>query len=345
MFIPGQTDYIEELNRMLAAFNAGPYNALPSTGGAMTGPLTSTAAITVASPDQDARTALIPPRASAGNTAESVNPALHLGVAGDAIATFSGRFALATSFSAGAGGRKEAYKLHFRTFSNDGTGSETPDLLVVRGTGQVDVPGTLTVGTVGSNLIPSTDNARTLGSAALAYSVVHARTGAINTSDARLKHPLRDLTTAEITAARDIARAIGIYRWRDAVDVKGDAAREHVGPTVQRAIEIMQAHGLDPLNYGFICYDEWEQQTVEHPAIEACPAVLAAEAVPEVLDIDGNVITPAVPASPGLPAIEARAAYAEVTQEAGDRYAFRYDELAMFIAAGQEARLAALEAA
>ncbi len=32
-----------------------------------------------------------------------------------------------------------------------------------------------------------------------------------------------------------------------------------------------------------------------------------------------------------------------VTQAAGDRYAFRYDELNMFIAAGFEARLHALE--
>lgn len=69
------------------------------------------------------------------------------------------------------------------------------------------------------------------------------------------------------------------------------------------------------------------------------------DAMPEVLGENGAVITPAVAASPGYPAVEPRAAYTEVTVEAGDRYAFRYDELAMFIAAGQEARLAALEAA
>ncbi|MBH2070279.1 MAG: tail fiber domain-containing protein, partial [Burkholderiales bacterium] len=166
-----------------------------------------------------------------------------------------------------------------------------------------------------------------------------------NTSDARLKRDFRDLTVAEIAAAKDIAHAIGIYRWRDAVDCKGDDAREHVGPTVQRAIEIMQGHGLNPFNYGFICHDAWERQTVDHPAVEARAAVAAIEAAPAGLDSLGNLVTPAVPASPGFPAIEARAAYTEVTLEAGDRYAFRYDELAMFIAAGQEARLAALEAA
>lgn len=198
---------------------------------------------------------------------------------------------------------------------------------------------------IGRGLFPAADNAHDVGQAATAYRTVYARTGTINTSDARLKCDFRDLTPVEIAAARDIARAIGTYRWRDAVDSKGAAAREHIGPTVQRAIEIMQAHGLDPFSYGFICHDEWEQEAIEHPAIEARYAVPATEAASEVLDSLGNVVTPATPANPGFPAVEARAAYTEVTQQAGDRYAFRYDELAMFIAAGQEARLAALEAA
>ena len=71
----------------------------------------------------------------------------------------------------------------------------------------------------------------------------------------------------------------------------------------------------------------------------------ATEAASAELDALGNLVAAAVLASPGYPAIEVRAAYTEVVLEAGDRYAFRYDELAMFMAAGQEARLAALEAA
>lgn len=38
---------------------------------------------------------------------------------------------------------------------------------------------------------------------------------------------------------------------------KGGAARQHIGMTVQRAIEILRSHGLDPFAYGFICYDQW----------------------------------------------------------------------------------------
>ena len=89
----------------------------------------------------------------------------------------------------------------------------------------------------------------------------------------------------------------------------------------------MEAHGLNPFAYGFICYDKWNEQTVDHAAIEAKDAVL---------DDGGNEIEPAV---------EAKDAWTEVTQKAGDRYSFRYDQLTLFIAKGIHARLEALEAA
>ena len=133
------------------------------------------------------------------------------------------------------------------------------------------------------------------------------------TSDAREKDRFRALTPPEIAAAVDLARAIGVYRWKTAIVLKGDGAREHIGPTVQTAIQIMESHGLDPFNYGFICYDSWQGETIEHAAIEATEDR------------------------------EMQAAWTE-TIPAGDRYAFRYDELNQFMAAGFEARQAALEA-
>ena len=109
--------------------------------------------------------------------------------------------------------------------------------------------------------------------------------------------------------------------------------------TVQRAIEIMGANSLDPFGYGFICYDKWDDVFVEHSAIEA---VTAVESVAEVLDEAGEIITAAVVA---VEAVKAKAAWTETTQKAGDRYAFRMDELLMFISRGFEARLSALESA
>lgn len=318
-FYDGQRDYIQRLNQLYTAFAAGPYGSLPSTGGTLTGELRLNvqggqgALVTLTSPEL----------ANTGSAIIGVRGGeLHFAIGSESIVRYGTGNDLAIS------AQGNALKLYA------GGDVQLNAAVVIDGTRM----------STARDVLPRTDNTYSLGSASLAYSVVYARTGAINTSDARLKTDFRDLTPAEIAAARDIARAIGIYRWRDAVEFKGDGAREHVGPTVQAVIEIMQAHGLDPFNYGFICHDTWAEQTIEHPAVEARPAVPASVEVPAVLDDDGRVLVAALPAQPGYPAIEARAAYTEVVLEAGDRYAFRYDELAMFIAAGQEARLAALEA-
>ncbi|KAB0331785.1 tail fiber domain-containing protein [Janthinobacterium sp. PLB04] len=402
-FKDGQIDYIQRLNQMYTAFAAGPYNALPLTGGTLSGALYGT----LVSANSLQTRALVGAGLQTGGGGQWYKVGRLIGVtpsagrmvvggvngygAGGATAASAGATVIhfrgendnvirGFFYSTTAGNSavsaviidslKDVYLLLGAFFNGDvqvyGQFGFTPDFQpygVVAPAGQAMLAQQITAfGSVKSltitpttistpceftaaRLLPAADNAHDIGSAATAYRTIYARTGTINTSDARLKCDFRDLTAAEIAAAKDIASAIGAYRWRDAVDCKGAAAREHVGPTVQAAIEIMQAHGLDPFNYGFICHDIWEQQTIEHPAIEAQPAIPATEAVPEVRNSFGDVITPGVLASAGFPAVEARTAYTEVTQEAGDRYAFRYDELAMFIAAGQEARLALLEAA
>lgn len=177
------------------------------------------------------------------------------------------------------------------------------------------------------NHATGTDNAQSLGTASKRWSTVYAGTGTINTSDAREKTTITPLSAAELAAASAMAKEIGSYQFLASIADKGDAARHHIGLTVQRAIEIMEANGLNPFKYGFICHDTWPEFVIEHPATEA---------VEDELDEEGNVIRPGTPA---------KDATTEIVQAAGDRYAFRYDQLALFIAAGFEARLSALETA
>lgn len=168
---------------------------------------------------------------------------------------------------------------------------------------------------------PVTDNVYTVGDASHRPSVIWAGTGTISTSDGREKTAVAPLTSAEIAAAGDLARAIGTYQWLAMIDAKGaDAARHHAGLTVQQAIAIMQAHGLDPFRYGFICYDQWE----------ATPEVW--EDVPAQVDEDGNET---VPASRVL---------TEPARPAGDRYSFRDTELDHFLARGAAAERDELKA-
>lgn len=152
-------------------------------------------------------------------------------------------------------------------------------------------------------IVPVQDNLKNAGSPSKRIRTIYAATGTINTSDARLKTEVRPFTSGEILAAKALSKEIGMYRWLSSIESKGDNAREHCGLTVQRAIEILKQHGLDPFNYGFICHDEWGE-------------------VVEVSDETGEVIS---------------------STPAGDRYSFRFDQLSLFISRGLGARLSELE--
>lgn len=155
-------------------------------------------------------------------------------------------------------------------------------------------------------MYPGADNAYSIGNSSMRVSAVYAANGAIQTSDARLKSEVRKFTDNEIAAAKLLSQEIGIYSWLAKQVAEGKNAREHIGLTVQRAIEIMESCGLDPMHYGFICHDEWEEEDI----------IIGYE--DDVTPIMGK-------------------------KEAGDRYSFRYDQLNLFIARGIEARLSALE--
>jgi len=152
-----------------------------------------------------------------------------------------------------------------------------------------------------NGLYPGNDNVRNLGIASNRWATVFAGTSAISTSDARLKTPIEPLTEAEIQAGLALGDAIGSFHFLDAMEDKGNDARIHCGLTVQGAIEIMETHGLDPMAYGFICYDAWPAEVIQYPP---------------VYDADGVLMQPG---------------YTEVVRQAGDVYSFRADELQFFV--------------
>jgi len=167
---------------------------------------------------------------------------------------------------------------------------------------------------------PVADNTQNLAAANARVKEVFAGASAINTSDERHKTPVRKLTAQEIAAAIALADEIGIYQMLEAVAEKGEEeARLHAGMTVQRAIEVMESHGLDAMRYSFICYDAWD----ELPEIRRYWPF-----EPRVVDDFGTLVREQVDAG------------YEVVQEyraAGDLYSFRMSPLLAFIAAGERA--------
>jgi hypothetical protein len=117
----------------------------------------------------------------------------------------------------------------------------------------------------GGTIYPSVDNSKSCGLASNRWSVVYAGTGTINTSDECQKQDIEDLSDAELRVATSLKSLVKKFRFRDAVQAKGDDARIHVGVIAQEVIAAFQAEGLDPMRYGIVCYDQWDA-TDDEPA-------------------------------------------------------------------------------
>ena len=136
------------------------------------------------------------------------------------------------------------------------------------------------------------DGIASCGAPTARWSVVFAAQGTINTSDAREKQQIRDLSDAERAVAVRLKSLVRTFKFNDAVAEKGDKARIHVGVIAQDVKAAFEAEGLVAEDYAVLCYDEWEEQQ-------------------EVKDEEGTIIEPYRPS--------------------GNRYGIRYDELLCFI--------------
>jgi hypothetical protein len=153
---------------------------------------------------------------------------------------------------------------------------------------------------------PGDDDLKTLGRPTFRWSTVYAVTPTINTSDERTKQQIQGIDPAVIKAWGKVNYSQ--FKFNDAVEKKGDGARWHIGLIAQKVKEAFESEGLDAFAYGLLCYDQWEDEIVEHPAIPAKPAKY---------DTDGNLVEPAQ---------EGKEAWTQVRAKAGDRYGIRYEE-------------------
>lgn len=159
----------------------------------------------------------------------------------------------------------------------------------------------------GTDMRPAADDIYDLGAASARFGDVYATNGTIQTSDAREKSWRGAPGEAELRAARRIIGELGFYQWNSAVAAKGaDGARLHFGARAQAVWAIMADEGLiDPLAEG------------------AAPSSRYAFLCHDAWDGAGEGGSGA----------------------AADRFGVRTDQLALFLIAAQDARLAALEAA
>ncbi|MCK0533395.1 tail fiber domain-containing protein [Sphingobium agri] len=194
----------------------------------------------------------------------------------------------------------------------------------------------------GGHTRPGGDNLYALGGPSFRWTGVHAATGSINTSDELAKREIGSIPEEWLDAwgAVDWVR----YKFRDAVEAKGDGARWHVGLIAQRVRDAFAEAGLDALAIGLLCYDKWEEQRepVYEEQVVDTATVVVGQAGTGIVGPDGAEIMRDVTEEQD---VRGRVQVGErVTLEAGDRWGLRYDECQAMEAAWQRRELARKDA-
>jgi hypothetical protein len=201
----------------------------------------------------------------------------------------------------------------------------------------------------GTTLRPANDNLTDLGSAAFRLRTLYAGTGTINTSDERKKRDIANIPDEVLDAWASVEWVQ--FRFND-------GERLHTGLIAQRAGKAFTDQGLDATDYGFMCFDEWDDIYEDFRV-----AVLNEDGTPKigrVRHVDPTRVTKTRQDGTHLPSEEVKIeSFVEVpvteivprcVREAGSLWAIRYEEALAIEAAYQrrradriEQRLSALE--
>ena len=146
-------------------------------------------------------------------------------------------------------------------------------------------------------VVPLTNNAYDLGSSSAKWKDIYATNAVINTSDRNAKTSIKNIDDNILEAWGKVS--LISFKFKDAVEKKGDGARIHTGYIAQDIKEELNKYGIDACRYGLFCYNSWDAQ--EEKSHEE-----------ERTDEEGNIETVKVIDTPAT--------------EAGETYGLRYIE-------------------
>jgi len=115
----------------------------------------------------------------------------------------------------------------------------------------------------GNDILPYLDDTYSCGTSGNKWSVVYAASGTINTSDRNAKQDIADLDEAEQRVALKIKGLVKKFRFKSAVEQKGNDARIHVGVIAQEIQAAFESEGLDANRYAMFCADTLEDGSVQ----------------------------------------------------------------------------------
>lgn len=151
----------------------------------------------------------------------------------------------------------------------------------------------------GSNVFfrPSSNNEFGLGTANNKWKDIYVANATINTSDRNAKTSIKNIDDNILEAWDNVS--LVSFKFKDAVEKKGDNARFHVGYIAQDIKEELAKYNIDACKYGLFCYNSWDaQEEKSHEEERICK--------------NGTIETVKVIDTPGI--------------EAGETYGLRYIE-------------------
>ena len=104
------------------------------------------------------------------------------------------------------------------------------------------------------------DNALDLGTSSVRFDDIYATNNTINTSDANEKQDIEALSETEQRVAVATKGLLRKFRWKSAVEEKGDDARIHFGIIAQDLKAAFEAEGLDAGRYGMFIHSTWTDE-------------------------------------------------------------------------------------
>jgi hypothetical protein len=125
---------------------------------------------------------------------------------------------------------------------------------------RIDSSGNIKAGT-SCDFLPSIDAGfaghSDLGDPSLRFEDAYVRDGVTTGSDRNYKSDIRNLSEAERAVAVSCKSLLRAWKWTEAVEAKGDAARTHIGIIAQDLEQAFTDQGLDAHSYAMFCEDTW----------------------------------------------------------------------------------------
>lgn len=147
------------------------------------------------------------------------------------------------------------------------------------------------------HFFPTENNEYNLGTSTNKWKDIYATNATINTSDRNAKTYIKIIDDNILDAWNNVS--LVSFKFKDAVEKKGDGARIHMGYIAQDIQEKLNEYGIDACDYGLFCYNSWDAQ--EEKSHEE-----------ERTDEEGNIETVKVIDAPA--------------REAGETFGLRYIE-------------------